>query len=73
MNLLLLVCGKVHQLQTNDTRLITLDIIDNMLIVSPPKNEEEDELQDRVGNDDSHDNILDVDYLAYDGLDIDLP
>jgi hypothetical protein len=49
---------------------LTLDIIDNMLIVSPPKNEEE-EIAGQVGNDDSDDNILDVDYLAYDGLDID--
>ena len=49
---------------------LTLDIINNMLIVSPPKKDEE-ETAGEVGNDDSDDNILDVDYLAYDGLDID--
>ena len=49
---------------------LSLDIIDNMLIVSPPKNEEEENAGD-VRGDESDDNILDVDLLAYDGLDID--
>ena len=49
---------------------LTLDLIDNMLIVSPPKDEEE-EITGQNGSDDSNDNILDVDYLAYDGLDQD--
>ncbi len=49
---------------------LTLDLIDNMLIVSPPKNEEEENAGE-VRNDKSDDNILDVDYLAYDGLDQD--
>lgn len=49
---------------------LSLDIIDNMLIVSPPKNEDE-ETAGEVGSDGSDDNILDVDLLAYDGLDID--
>ena len=52
---------------------LTLDLIDNLLIVSPPKkNEETEETQRTNGSDDSSTNILDVDYLAYDGLDIDL-
>ena len=49
---------------------LSLDIIDNMLIVSPPKNEEE-ETAGQTRSVDSDDNILDIDYLAYDGLDID--
>ena len=49
---------------------LTLDIIDNMLIVSPPKNEEKENAGE-VGSDGADDNILDVDLLAYDGLDID--
>ena len=49
---------------------LSLDIIDNMLIVSPPKNEEEENAGD-VRGDESDDNILDVDLLAYDGLDVD--
>lgn len=49
---------------------LSLDIIDNMLIVSPPKNEEE-ETAGQTRSADSDDNILDIDYLAYDGLDID--
>lgn len=49
---------------------LTLDIIDNMLIVSPPKNEE-DENAGQVRTDDSDDNILDIDYLDYRDLDVD--
>ena len=49
---------------------LSLDIIDNMLIVSPPKNDEE-ETAGQTRSADSNDNILDIDYLAYDGLDID--
>ena len=46
---------------------LTLDIIDNMLIVQPPKEEvfkQEESLT-------SSDNILDVDFLEFDGLDAD--
>jgi len=52
---------------------LTLDLIDNLLIVSPPKkNEEIEETQRTNGSNDSSTNILDIDYLAYDGLDVDL-
>jgi len=51
---------------------LTLDLIDNLLIVSPPKKNEEIEQNERSsGDNDSSTNILDIDYLAYDGLDID--
>jgi hypothetical protein len=49
---------------------LSLDIIDNMLIVSPPKKDEE-ETTGENRSDGSDDNILDVDLLAYDGLDVD--
>ena len=52
---------------------LTLDLIDNLLIVSPPKkNEEIEQNTGETGSDDSSTNILDIDYLAYDGLDVDL-
>ena len=52
---------------------LTLDLIDNLLIVSPPrKNEEIQQTEGSSGSDDSSTNILDIDYLAYDGLDVDL-
>ena len=52
---------------------LTLDLIDNLLIVSPPKkNEELEQTEGSSGSSDSSTNILDIDYLAYDGLDIDL-
>jgi len=51
---------------------LTLDLIDNMLIVSPPKKDEEIETNTgEGGSSDSSTNILDIDYLAYDGLDQD--
>lgn len=46
---------------------LTLDIIDNMLIVQPPK---EDTLQ-KEETSLSSDNVLDVDFLEFDGLDAD--
>ena len=52
---------------------LTLDLIDNLLIVSPPKkNEELQQTEGSSGSSDSSTNILDIDYLAYDGLDVDL-
>jgi len=52
---------------------LTLDLIDNLLIVSPPKkNEELEQTEGSSGSSDSSTNILDIDYLAYDGLDVDL-
>ena len=52
---------------------LTLDLIDNLLIISPPKkNEETEETQRTNGSDSSSTNLLDFDALAYDGLDIDL-
>ena len=52
---------------------LTLDLIDNLLIVSPPrKNEELEQAEGSSGSSDSSTNILDIDYLAYDGLDVDL-
>ena len=51
---------------------LTLDLIDNLLIVSPPKrNEEIEQTEGRNGSGDSSTNILDVDYLAYGELEID--
>src|SRR5210317_598172 len=46
---------------------LTLDIIDNMLIVQPPK---EDDLQVTENNTSSN-NVLDVDFLEFDELDAD--
>ena len=52
---------------------LSLDLIDNLLIVSPPKrNEKIEQTEGSSGSDDSSTNILDIDYLAYDGLDVDL-
>ena len=51
---------------------LTLDLIDNMLIVSPPKEDEEIQSAGETGTDSSDSNILDVDFLAYDELDLDL-
>lgn len=52
---------------------LSLDLIDNLLIVSPPKkNEELEQTEGSSGSSDSSTNILDIDYLAYDGLDVDL-
>jgi len=52
---------------------LSLDLIDNLLIVSPPKrNEKLEQTEGASGSDDSSTNILDIDYLAYDGLDVDL-
>ena len=51
---------------------LTLDLIDNLLIVSPPKrNEEIEQTEGRNGSDSSSTNILDVDYLAYGELELD--
>ena len=52
---------------------LTVDLIDNLLIISPPKeNEELQQTEGSSGSDSSSTNILDIDYLAYDGLDVDL-
>ena len=48
---------------------ITTELIDNMLIVSPPK-EEYSLAEESVS--DSNSNILDVDYLEFEDLDVDL-
>jgi len=51
---------------------LTLDLIDNLLIVSPPKkNEKIEQTEGSDGSGDSSTNILDVDYLAYGELEID--
>ena len=50
---------------------LTLDLIDNMLIVSPPKEDEERQNAGEVRTDDSDSNILDIDYLDYGDLDLD--
>jgi hypothetical protein len=47
---------------------LTLDIIDNMLIVSPPR---EDELIQEQTKTKTSSNILDIDYLQFEDLDID--
>ena len=46
---------------------LTLDIIDNMLIVQPPKEETFKQEESSI----SSDNVLDVDFLEFDGLDTD--
>ena len=46
---------------------LTLDIIDNMLIVQPPKEETFKQEESSI----SSDNVLDVDFLEFDGLDAD--
>jgi len=52
---------------------LTLDLIDNLLIVSPPKrNEKLEQAEGSSGSDGSSTNLLDFDALDYDGLDIDL-
>ena len=51
---------------------LTLDLIDNLLIVSPPKrNEEIEQTEGSDGSGDTVTNILDIDYLADGSLDID--
>jgi len=50
---------------------LTLDLIDNMLIVSPPKEDEEIQSAGETGTDDSDSNILDIDYLDYGDLEVD--
>lgn len=47
---------------------LTLDVIDNMLIVSPPR---EDELVEEQTKTKTSSNILDIDYLQFEDLDID--
>ena len=50
---------------------LTLDLIDNMLIVSPPKEDEELQSTGETGADRSDNNILDIDFLDYDELNTD--
>ena len=50
---------------------LTLDLIDNMLIVSPPKKDEERQTAGEARTDDSDNNILDIDFLDYDELETD--
>ena len=50
---------------------LTLDLIDNMLIVSPPKEDEEIQSTGENGTDSSDNNILDIDFLDYDELNAD--
>ena len=50
---------------------LTLDLIDNMLIVSPPKEDEEIQSTGETGADRSDNNILDIDFLDYDELNTD--
>ena len=51
---------------------LTVDLIDNLLIVSPPKeNEEIQQTEGQTRDSSSDSNILDIDFLAYDELDID--
>ena len=50
---------------------LTLDLIDNMLIVSPPKEDEEGQTAGETRTDDSDNNILDIDFLDYDELETD--
>lgn len=51
---------------------LSLDLIDNLLIVSPPKkNEEIEQNEGTSGSSDSSTNILDIDFLADESLDID--
>ena len=50
---------------------LTLDLIDNMLIVSPPKEDEEIQSTGENGTDSSDNNILDIDFLDYDELNTD--
>jgi hypothetical protein len=52
---------------------LTLDLIDNLLIVSPPKrNEKLEQTEGEGGSDDSSTNLLDFDALDYAELDVDL-
>lgn len=48
---------------------ITLELIDNMLIVNPPK--ENIEVSEQSSDNSGNNNILDIDYLEFDDLDID--
>ena len=50
---------------------LTLDLIDNMLIVSPPKKNEEEQNAGETRASGSDNNILDIDFLAYDELEAD--
>lgn len=50
---------------------LSIDLIDNLLIISPPKKDETVEQPTDTGEEDSETNILDVDLLDYDGLDVD--
>ena len=50
---------------------LTLDLIDNLLIVSPPKRNEETKNTGESGSNDSNNDILDFDFLADESLDID--
>ena len=51
---------------------LTVDLIDNLLIISPPKeNEELQQTEGQSGDSDSSSNLLDIDFLADDSLNID--
>ena len=63
-----------EQRPTNSVILdLTLDLIDNLLIISPPRrNEEIEQTEGENGSDDTVTNLLDFDALAYAELDIDV-
>ena len=50
---------------------LSIDLIDNLLIISPPKKDETVQQTGDTTEEDSETNILDVDLLDFDGLDID--